>query len=252
VERAALEDDVSLSMTSVSPDQPVRRFAEIMAALADPFVNRVTVLSAAGHDASSWDRIEREWTERIKQDATGELGAAYGAAFSRASARQTQEKINQPPTERARFLNSAAQSWRHEAAGVQLDAHGEAPPLLGSLKPDPNEDTWPREPSFDHTAELRVHPSGPALPFPSFAATDESGARPASAGRRLDEAPLRPALDATERTMDIPPFAVSVPALPFTAEHQPCRRLHRFDTQTGLPLPIGHWVYDPKDPTKST
>lgn len=238
--------------THASPHRSVHKFAEIMARLADPFADAGDVLSAAGHDASSWAGIEREWTERIQQDATGEFGAAYGAAFSRASARQQREVINQAPTESARFLNSAAQSWRHEAAGVLLDAHGEAPPLRGSLKPDPTEDTWPREPNFDHTAELRVHPSSPALPFPSFIEADESGARPAGAGRRIDEAPIRPVLDATERTMDIPPFAVSVPALPFTAEHQPCRRLHRFDTQTGLPLPIGHWVYDPKDPTKST
>lgn len=114
--------------THASPHRSVHKFAEIMAALADPFVKRVTVLSATGHDASSWAGIEREWTERIQQDATGELGAAYGAAFSRASARQQREDINQAPTESARFLNSAAQSWRHEAAGVLLDAHGEAPP----------------------------------------------------------------------------------------------------------------------------
>ena len=66
---------------------PVHRFAAIMSALADPFANRGAILGAHGHDAASWAGIERDWTARIHQDASGDLGRAYAEAFSRAARR---------------------------------------------------------------------------------------------------------------------------------------------------------------------
>ncbi len=77
---------------------------------------------------------------------------------------------------------------------------------------------------------------------------DASGVAPALLSQcRLDEPPCRPAFsatDATESTMEVPVFAQRPPVLPFVPPRPPCRRLHRFDSQTGLPLPTPLWIDD--------
>jgi hypothetical protein len=60
----------------------VKRFAEIMASLANPFAERSSVLSAAGYDPASWERVEREWSHRIAHDESGRLATVFGQAFA--------------------------------------------------------------------------------------------------------------------------------------------------------------------------
>lgn len=240
--------------TQFSPDQDVRRFAEIMAALADPFAQRAAILSAAGYDATTWVPIERGWIERIEQDTNGQLGAEYGAAFGQANAaKSTAYHASRPAPRDMRFLSMDEQPWRDDAAAVKLDASGEAPPLLSPPDPDPSEDTWPTEGDLDRTAELRVSRTGVVLPFCAARASDESGIRRAPAVRRIHEPPIRPASDVAESTLEMPALTEPRAALPFEAPHAVCRRLHHFDTQTGLPLPNANWSDDvgTSDPTKS-
>jgi hypothetical protein len=68
--------------TPDSPDHSVKRFAEIMASLANPFAEPAAVLSAAGYDAASWSLLEREWSQRIARDTSGRLASAFGQAFA--------------------------------------------------------------------------------------------------------------------------------------------------------------------------
>lgn len=233
---------------------PVQRFAEIMAALADPFAERASVLSAKGHDAASWAHVEQEWTRRIEQDPTGELGAAFGQAFTQANRAKTAENVIAPATPRsAQFLSAEPQPWRKEAAAVQLDGSGEAPPLLSPLALDPGEDTWPsdRGLDLDRTAELRGLRSAAVLPFATARPSEDSGVRRAPAQRRIYEPSLRPATVPGETTLDIPILRALAPVLPFEAP-RPVGRLHRFDTQTGLPLANPIWIDEAAaDPTTS-
>lgn len=250
----ALEDCVRPTTTSVSPDHPVRRFAEIMAALADPFAERASVLSAAGYDAVTWGPVERGWIQRIEQDVSGHLGVEYGQAFERARiAGATANHASRPAPYQAGFLSMEEQPWRHDAAAVKLDASGEAPPLLSAPGPDSSEGSWPIEGDLDRTAELRVPRTGVVLPFSAARPSDESGIRRAPALRRIHEPPIRPALDTAERTLEMPTLTQPRAALPFEASLPGCRRLHRFDTQTGLPLPNAYWSDDAgtSDPTKT-
>jgi len=88
------------------------------------------------------------------------------------------------------------------------------------------------------------------LPFSSANVGEECGIRPEPAQRRIYEPPIRPAssaTDATESTIEVPVFAQRPPVLPFVPPRPPCRRLHRFDTQTGLPLPNPIWIDDAND-----
>ena len=231
---------------------PVQRFAEIMAALADPFAERAAVLSASGYDVASWARVAQEWTRRIEQDTTGELGAELGQAFAQATCAKLAANDSAQTTPCAmHFLSAEPQPWRNEAAAVQLDASGEAPPLLSPLASDPGEDTWPSERDLDRTAELRIPRSAPVLPFAMGRPGEDSGVRRAPAQRRIYEPPIRPASVPGETTLEIPILGALAPVLPFVAP-RPVGRLHRFDTQTGLPLANPIWIDEPTaDPTKS-
>lgn len=91
----------------------------------------------------------------------------------------------------------------------------------------------------------------PALPFRSARTDEDSGLRLAPAPCRIHEPPIRPAVvanDAPGSTEEMPIFARRPPVLPFAAPHVPFRRLHRFDTQTGLPLRDPIWIEDAPAP----
>jgi hypothetical protein len=184
-------------------DTTVERVAEILATLADPFAARDTVLASAGLDAATWERMERECTERVQQDTSGALGLIYAEAFARTKAGQfTHERAPQLDHD-SRFL-SPAQPWRSEAAAVSIEAPGEAPRLLSPSCNDtlPSAQASIAESGLDATAEITLGPRRAVLPFD----------------------PPRPA----------------------------CRWLHRFDTQTGLPLLNPIWIDDATaDPNKS-
>jgi hypothetical protein len=231
---------------------PVQRFAEMMAALADPFAERASVLSAAGHDAASWARVEQEWTRRIEQDSTGDLGAAFANAFAQANCPKIAANDGaQTSSCAARFSSAAAQPWRQQAAAVQLDASGEAPPLRSATASEAVDDTWPSERDLDRTAELRIPRAAPVLPFSTARPGEHSGVRPAPARRRIYEPPIRPAPVSADVTLEIPTLDARAPVLPFEAP-RPVGRLHRFDTQTGLPLANPIWIDEAAaDPSKS-
>ena len=177
-------------------DERVQRVAEIVAALANPFAARDTVLASAGLDNATWVRMECECTERLQQDTSGVLAAIYAESFARTKAGRFARARDPLRHNDPRFL-SPAQPWRNEAAAVSLDACGEAPRLLSVVE----NDTRP-------------------LARAATAATD---------------------LDATAEIALGPPRA----ALPFVQPAPPGRRLHRFDTQTGLPLSKPIWIDDP-------
>lgn len=234
-------------MNSQLSDGTVQRFAEIMSALSDPFASRDAVLSKTGHAAASWERVEREWTARIAQDTTGELARAYAESFSRAGVRND---VVEPSPEDPRFL-SAPQPFRTEAAAVQLSASGEGRQKL-DLEDEP---TWPSETALvNRTAEIPCHRVSAAMPFQPVGAEEKSGFHRTPAPRRIHEPPIRPASGAgetLERTMEVPVFARPSRVLPFEAP-RPVGRLHRFDTQTGLPLANPIWIDEAAaDPTKS-
>jgi hypothetical protein len=234
-------------VSSHSPDQPVQRFAEIMAALSDPFANRAAVLSTTGHDAASWASVEHAWTARLAQDTTGELTRAYAEAFSRAAARN--DGVQRSPVD-PRFLG-AAQPFRAEAAAVQLSASSAAPPRLDSR----DHEVWPRETTpANRTAEIPCLRRAPVLPFQAPRPEEASGIRRTPAPRRVHEPPIRPppvAGATTESTMEMP--ALAPPAAAPPSPRPPGGRLHRFDSQTGAPLPSPFWSEDstPADPTRS-
>jgi hypothetical protein len=236
-------------------DAKVRRVAKIMATLADSFAARDSVLASAGLDHATWARMETECVEWLQEDTSGVLRAIYAESFARAkaggSARERAPQLHHDP----RFL-SAAQPWRNEAAAVSIDASGEAPRLLSVAE----DDTWSSRRAsiatgdLDATAELALGPRKPTLPFVVAGIGGDSAIRRVPAPCRIHEPPIRharhPSADA-ENTMEVRLSAPRHAVMPFASSRPPYGRLHRFDTQTGLPLPNPIWIEDAAvDPTK--
>lgn len=238
----------------------IDRYAELCARLDDVFVPRAATLGAAGLDEQAWISISAEWAERL----CASEGAALAERFSEVYA-ATRRRLRAPallgaPEGDPRFMSTEAQPWRAEAARVSLDATGNAPALQ---TPDA-EDTWPSAHANDArsdalaTVELgRLLPftKRAALPFRTAGPSEESSVRRVPAVRRIYEPPIRPEVDATdstERTIEVPVFAQRPPVIPFKPLLPSDRRLHRFDTQTGLPLTNPVWIEDATsvDPTK--
>ena len=239
-------------------NESVERFAQLCALLNEGFADRAIVLASAGLDDNSWKQLESRWMTQIAQSADGALARRFGAAYTAARAPSTGAPNHVEVSASAlRFLNGEAQPWRTEAAAVALDAFGAAPPLLLFADEDTEESLWPtRQPlsaarDLDRTAELVSCRPGPVLPFrPPQGKEDESGVRAVSAQCRADDShPV--ALPPSDATVELSQRPTHTPALPFAPAGHPVRRFHRFDSQTGLPLPIPHWVDDAADPTKS-
>ena len=239
-------------------NESIERFAQLCALLNEGFADRALVLASAGLDDSSWKQLESRWMTQIAQSTDGSLARRFGEAYTAARAPSTDAPNHvEVPASAPRFLNIEAQPWRTEAAAVALDAFGAAPPLLSFADEDTEEGLWPtRQPlsaagDLDLTAELVSCRPGPVLPFrPSQGKDDESGVRAVSAPCRAHDS-LRVALPPSDTTVELSQRASHPPALPFAPAGHPVRRFHRFDSQTGLPLPIPHWVDDAADPTKS-
>ncbi len=69
-----------------SPKDSIAAFAEVQAALSDPFGDRDVTLALRGFDERSWQSIEAVWTARLARndDAAAELARAHGEAFEAA------------------------------------------------------------------------------------------------------------------------------------------------------------------------
>lgn len=122
-----------------------------------------------------------------------------------------------------------------------------APALLGTAARDPRFVSTEAQPWRAEAARVSLDATGSAPPL------EIPDAVPAL--RRIHEPPILPADgDATERTIEVPVYAQRPPVLPFQRARPISRRLHMFDTQTGLPLPKPLWIDDAgtPDPTKPT
>lgn len=192
----------------------VERYAELCALLDAPFVDRASILRSANLDEASFADLLTQWTDKLTSPG-GADAARFGAAYA--------------------------------AARKALSA-----PRLAAE----DDDTWPSDLAVgNRTAEIRCLRVAPALPFDPSPVEEESRVRRLPAVRRIYEPPIRPApgaIDESDRTMEVPVFGPRPQVLPFVAPGAPGRWLHRFDTQTGLPLPNPLWSDDASanDPTK--
>jgi hypothetical protein len=196
----------------------VEAFAELSAALADPFADRSSTLAAAGLDEALWRSIEDGWLERFKVDAArqGDLAVRYGETYAvitggAATPVATDATARQ---ERLRVLGENARPWQEEAAAVTpgvshrtFDAQPALPPssafvteVLGEGENAAAETTL---------AALNIS-GGPALPF---GRSPSQELRVAEARPRIAQEPRR-AHDDADRTME-PGHVVARPATPF-------------------------------------
>ena len=152
-------------ITSPDPVDTVERFAELSAALDDPFAEEAEVLGAAGLDSARWATIEESWLLRMHSsgseapDLVARFGQTYKATRETLSG-ASKAALGVPDTlpDGAGFLSSQAQPWRAEAALVGRDVAGESPPLVGAPR-----DAEP--PSVADTLETGAPLPIPALPF---------------------------------------------------------------------------------------
>lgn len=92
----------------------IEDYAVLAAQLANPFADRLAVLADHGLDESAYNLLR----ERCRSElACAEQAARYARAYSAAR-------------RRAKPQPDPVEAWRQEAALVQLNVEGEAPPLL--------------------------------------------------------------------------------------------------------------------------
>jgi hypothetical protein len=253
--RGAWPEGSILNRATVLTDS-IDRYAELCARLDDMFVPRAATLGAAGLDEQAWITISAEWAERLCASEGAALAERFGEVYAATRRRLRAPALLGAPEGDPQFMSTEAQAWRAEAARVSLDATGNAPALQ---TPDA-EETWPSARANDALATVELGRLLPfaqraALPFRDAGASEESSVRRVPALRRIYEPPIRPEVDATdstERTIEVPVFAQRPPVIPFKPLRPSDRRLHRFDTQTGLPLTNPIWIEDAAsaDPTK--
>jgi hypothetical protein len=235
----------------------IDRYAELCARLDDVFASRAATLSTAGLDEQAWTALCAQWAGRLCATDGAVFAERFGDIYAATRRDLRAPELLGTAACDPRFVSTEAQPWRAEAARVSLDATGNAPPLE---IPDA-EDTWPsaraNDPRSDALATVELGTLLPfvmraALPFRAVGTSEESGVHRVPALRRIHEPPILPAdADATERTIEVPVYAQRPPVLPFQRTRPISRRLHMFDTQTGLPLPKPLWIEDAAvDPTK--
>jgi hypothetical protein len=200
------------------PILDIERFADICALLDDGFSIRVDVLAAAGLDETGWQRARAKWLAILSASTTPELAQRFARAYGRARQRAGYVAIS----ERARASDS---TWLTVMDGDEPACSSRAPMPLDTDR-------------SDLTAHVAFPLAGPALPFRSY---------PVGATASLERAPVtlsRPqppaGVDPAEPTLEVPVLSTPPTVLPFRTTPQ--RRLHRFDSQTGLPLAVPVWV----------
>jgi hypothetical protein len=208
------------------PRASVEHFAEIVAHLAAPFAVREAILREAGLDERSWRQIEEEWVARLLADDA--LVDRYAARY----AATRQAPVTGPIAEEAPPVGPSPIVTVLETPAPAAASLPDRPPLVtappsalhldGTLEPD-------------DAAALRA-----ALPFakgsPSALFSSPSPPRPPADPGRPDA------------TLEL---GASLP-LPRSAREiaEPSKRLHRFDSRTGAPLPVPVWTDVPADPKK--
>lgn len=215
----------------------IERFAELCRRLGDAFTARAVVLAEAGLDEASFVAIEQAWMRRLD----GELAEQFIAAFS----------AGEPGPKAS---DQGADPWRRAAQSVPLLYAGEAcmrvvsTPVVAA--PTPVSPSLPRAPfDVDRTQELPIGAPSPSTPFRAGAVRELEP----PAWHRAPDAMNTPFPESSDldRTQTCLLDMRHLPALPFKqapSEPPPQKRLHRFDPQTGLPLPVPVWVELPRKP----
>jgi hypothetical protein len=232
--------------------ESIEGFAQLCARLKDDFSSRAAVLSSAGLDEASWTRIEAYWLFQLagnEPDLATRFAAIYGKETRRDATTEPGQALG---GKEPGVAVTSVFPWLAEVRAVGLATTGEAPPLQQA--PSWAEDTQPGQgrstvlPDDDHTLAALPILRNAVMPFaPERSQVGELGtAAPPSAHR----APLP--LNEGENTLDCPLFPETRSALPFQQAPNvppPVKRLHRFDPQTGLPLPAPVWVDLPLSPS---
>jgi hypothetical protein len=240
-------------MMSMHPlhTQSVERFAELCASLHMGFDARTHLLASAGFDEASWKEVEKQWMTEIAANPDGDLARRFSVAYAAARAPAV---VGSSPREVAApgspLTNCQAPPWCTNAATVPLEAFVVVPSMLSFADEDTENSPWSSRQPFpgardvELTAELGPCRPGPALPFLAPQGKDEeSGVRAASDQPRTAD-PRGLARHSIDATVELSRNIRHAPALPFAAAATPVRRLHRFDSQTGLPLKTPYWVDD--------
>jgi hypothetical protein len=212
---------------NAAPHSPasVEHFAEVVARLAAPFAVREAVLRDAGLDERAWLKLEEHWTARLAAD-----GALVDRYVARYRAITTGAILEEPKAAELPVILVTDTKTRPPAPLLARPAVVATPPsalrLDGTLKPD-------------DVAAFRA-----ALPFlkgsPAAHITTPGPAKPPVDPRRVDAT--------LELGASLPLPLLSPLAAPEAA--MPGKRLHRFDSKTGAPLPVPVWIDEPADPKK--
>ncbi len=206
-------------MSTTALAHNIERFAQLCALLDDGSVRRAAVLDAAGLDETTWCQLRVAWLPRLAAGDALALALRFGRAYAHARRQAGKPAVPEP--------------WPAELVAEDTDVDA-APPV-----PEPDDPT-------EMTVAGGFPLAGPAVPFRSPPVGTTAGLE------RLPSPPSRAqaaAIEPAERTLEVPVLATAErAALPFRPT--PGRRLHRFDSQTGLPLPVPIWVDE--QPRRST
>jgi hypothetical protein len=207
-------------MSTTALAHNIEHFAQLCALLDDGSVQRAAVLDAAGLDETTWCQLRVAWLPRLAAGDALTLALRFGRAYA-----HVRRQAGKPPL---------SEPWPAELAAEDTDVDA-APPV-----PEPDDPT-------EMTVAGGFPLAGPAVPFrsPPMGTTAGLERLPSPLSRPQAVANVDPA----ERTLEVPVHAAAARSvLPFRPA--PGRRLHRFDSQTGLPLPVPIWVDEP--PRRST
>ncbi|MEP7124575.1 MAG: hypothetical protein ABJE95_26845 [Byssovorax sp.] len=207
----------------------VEHFAEIVAQLSAPFAVREAVLRAAGLDDRAWIQREDLWIARLEADPA--LVDRYVVHYR--AVEQGRVPVDIAPIAPVSVI-APTPTPAPTPEPAPSASQPEPPPLVaepiaawridGTLEPDAG-------------AALRA-----SLPFlksrPAAHITTPSPVAPPADPRRPDA------------TLELG-ASLPLPSLRISPEiATPGKRLHRFDSKTGAPLPVPVWIDDPTDPKK--
>src|SRR5690349_17560716 len=227
-------------------DADIESFAELVARLDDPFADRASILRSAGLDEAAYLRRRALFSADLAGATTPELAQRFGETYARV----------------VQAIAAARRGGDAASPTAAKETNAEPPPRGGDTAPIP----WVPEGMRHFTSLQETQPatSGPpaeALPFVKPA----PGAVPLESAKKQPEAaqprPAPPGLDETSTThaWASPPAR---PVLPFEPQKPPApeplsptsappgKRLIRFDSQTGEPLPSPVWVDIPTPPER--
>jgi hypothetical protein len=208
-------------MSTTALAHNIERFAQLCALLDDGSVQRAAVLDAAGLDEATWCQLRMAWLPRLAAGDALALALRFGRAYAHA-----RRQVGKP---------ALPESWPADLAAEDTDVDA-APPV----------------PKPDDPAKMTVAGgfplAGPAVPFRSPPMGTTAGLE------RLHSPPSRPqpaaTVESAERTVEVAVLATAERAAVLPFRPTPGRRLHKFDSQTGLPLPVPIWVDEPPAPSR--